>query len=106
MKKGTKLAKYLIDKSKELDLSLVKLSKLIKPGSSGSIIGGVILGKTRLSENNIKLIARFFKVDKTKLIFLSGRIPKKIEEMIIEEEIIQQYLTREFKQWEKKGKKK
>jgi hypothetical protein len=102
MKKENNLAEYLIDKAYELDLSLAKLSKLIKPGSSGSLIGSIKFGRTRLSENSIHTIANFFKEDPIKLTFLAGRIPQRIEKMILEKEELQEILTRELNKWEKK----
>jgi hypothetical protein len=99
MKKGKKLADYLEKKANELNLSDYELSKLIKPGSSGSFIARIKLGRVVIEEKNILLVAKFFKKDPYELMFMAGRIPKEIMEMIIKKETLQKYLIGELKKW-------
>lgn len=101
MRKGKRLADYLDKKTLELNITDYELSKLIKPGTSGSFIARIRLGRVIINERNSILIAKFFKKDPCEIMFMAGRIPKKIEEMILKDETLQKNLIGELKIWEK-----
>jgi hypothetical protein len=101
MRKGKKLADYLDKKTRELNITDYELSKLIKPGTSGSFIARIRLGRVTINERNSTLIAKFFKKDPCEIMFMSGRMPKEIEEMILKDEILQKNLIGELKRWKK-----
>lgn len=101
MRKGKKLADYLDNKARELNIPDYELSKLIKPGTSGSFIAQIKLGRAIINERNSTLIAKFFKKDPCEIMFMAGRMPKEITEMILEDEILQKNLLGELKRWKK-----
>lgn len=86
------LSQYLRAKAKELQLSESQLSKLIIPGSSGSLIASIRFDESKLSEKKINKIANFLKDDPIILTFLAGKIPKSIHEMIIKNKEVQNFL--------------
>jgi hypothetical protein len=86
------LSQYLRLKSEELKLSENQLSKLIIPGSSGSLIASIRFDESKLSEKKIGKIATFLKDDPIVLTFLAGKIPKSIHEMIIKNKEVQNFL--------------
>lgn len=83
------LSQYLRLKAKELRVSESHLSKLISPGSSGSLIAGVHFNQKILSEKKIHRIASYFKENPLMLTFMAGKIPNVIHEMIIENKDLQ-----------------
>ncbi len=86
------LSQYLRLKAKEYKISENQLSKLIIPGSSGSLIASIIFDESKLSEKKIKKIADFFNENPNLLIFLAGKIPKDIHKMILENKDLQFFL--------------
>lgn len=90
------LSQYLRLKAREYEMSEKKLSKLIVPESSGSLISSVTYNEKKLSEKKIKKIASFFKDDPIVLTFLAGKIPKVIYEMIIKRKDVQLFLIEIF----------
>lgn len=96
------LSQYLRLKAKEYQMSESQLSKLIVPGSSGSLIASIRFDEKKLSEKKIKKIADFFGDDPTLLTFMAGRMPKKIHELIMKDKDLQFFL---LEIWDtKKGK--
>lgn len=85
-------SQYLRLQAKERKLSEAQLSKLIVPGSSGSLIATIIYDESKLSEKKINKIATYFKDDPIKLTFLAGKIPKSIHDMIINNKEVQIFL--------------
>jgi len=83
------LSQYLRLKAKEYELSECQLSKLIIPGSSGSLIASIRYDQSKLSEKKINKIALFFKEDPIKLTFMAGKIPKSIHNLIIKNNELQ-----------------
>ncbi len=88
-KNPSTLAQYLRLKAKEHELSESQLSRLIIPGSSGSLIASIRFDESKLSEKKIKKIADYFKDDPNILIFLAGRIPKIIHGLIMKNKELQ-----------------
>lgn len=88
------LTQYLRLKAKEYEISENQLSKLIIPGSSGSLIATIKYDESKLSERKINKIAVFFKEDPRVLNFLAGKIPKCIHELIINSKYIQTFLIK------------
>lgn len=90
------LSQYLRLKAKEYQLSEKQLSKLIIPGSSGSLIAYIRFDEKKsdkkLSEKKINKIASFFKENPLMLTFMAGKIPKRINDMIIKNKEIQLFL--------------
>lgn len=86
------LSQYLRLKAKEYKISENQLSKLIVPGSSGSLIASIIFDESKLSEKKIKKIADFFHENPNLLTFLAGKIPKDIHKMILENKDLQFFL--------------
>lgn len=86
------LSQYLRLKSKEYEMSESKLSKLIVPGSSGSLIASIRFDESKLSEKKIRKIADFFQDDPNLLIFMANRIPKDIHKLIMKEKSLQLFL--------------
>lgn len=91
------LSQYLKLKAKEYEISENQLSKLIIPGSSGSLIACArsdenLYNECKLSEKKINKIACFFNENPFMLTFLAGKIPKKIHEMIISNKELQVFL--------------
>lgn len=83
------LSQYLRLKAKEYELSECQLSKLIIPGSSGSLIASIRYDQRKLSEKKIHKIAVFFKEDPMILTFMAGKIPKRIHDIIIKSNELQ-----------------
>jgi hypothetical protein len=88
------LSQYLRLKAKEYELSEAELSKLIIPGSSGSLIASITYDESKLSEKKINKIAVFFKEDPLMLNFLAGKIPQCIYDLIIKSKYIQTFLIK------------
>ncbi len=86
------LSQYLRLKAKEYKMSESQLSKLIVPGSSGSLIASIRYDESKLSEKKIKKIADFFNDDPIILTFMAGRMPKKIHELIMKNKDFQFFL--------------
>jgi len=87
------LSQYLRLKAKEYQISETELSKLIVPGSSGSLISSITFdernGNKRISERKINKIAYFFKDNPIMLTFMAGKIPKCVHELIINNKDLQ-----------------
>lgn len=86
------LSQYLRLKAKEHKMSEKQLSKLIIPGSSGSLIACVKFNEKKLSEKKIHRIASFFKDNPLMLTFMIGKIPQDIHNMIVKNKEIQIFL--------------
>src|SRR3982751_5775720 len=86
------LSQYLRLKAKEYQMSESQLSKLIIPGSSGSLIASIRFDESSLSEKKIQKIADFFGDDPILLTFMAGRIPQKIQDLIMKNKEIQFFL--------------
>lgn len=87
------LSQYLRLKAKEYEISETELSKMIFPGSSGSLISCITFdernGNKRISEKKISKIAYFFKDNPIMLTFMAGKIPKSVHQMIIKNKDLQ-----------------
>lgn len=87
------LSQYLRLKAKEYEVSETELSKMIFPGSSGSLISCITFdernGNKRISEKKINKIAYFFKDNPIMLTFMAGKIPKCVYELIIKNKDLQ-----------------
>lgn len=86
------LSQYLRLKAIEYEMSESQLSKLIIPGSSGSLIASIIYDQSKLSEKKIKKIADFFDDNPTILTFMAGRMPKNIHQLIMKNKDLQFFL--------------
>ena len=95
------LGDYLAKKAQSLGISESKLSKLIYSSHSVSFIAGLKFGRDGISEKKIRLIAKIFNEDPNVLIFMSNKIPEKIQEMIFNNKKIQNYLIQELNNYEK-----
>jgi len=87
------LSQYLRLKAKEYQMSECQLSKLIIPGSSGSLIASIRYDQSKLSEKKIKKIADFFNANPIILTFMAGRMPKKVHELIMKDKDFQFFLV-------------
>jgi hypothetical protein len=97
------LSQYLRLKAKEYKLSEQKLSQLIIPGSSGSLIACIRHNEKKLSEKKIHRIASFFKENPMMLTFMAGKIPKGIHDMIISNKELQIFLIEILEKAKTKG---
>ena len=86
------LSQYLRLKAKEYQMSENQLSRLIIPGSSGSLIACIRFDERKLSEKKIHKIASFFKENPLMLTFMAGKIPQSVHDMIISNKEIQVFL--------------
>lgn len=86
------LSQYLRLKAKEHKMSESQLSRLIIPGSSGSLIASVRFAQHKLSEKKIRKIADFFNDNPVILTFMAGRMPKVIHDMIMKSKELQFFL--------------
>lgn len=86
------LSQYLRLKAKEWEVSESELSKLIVPGSSGSLIATIRFDESKISEEKIKMIAKYFNEDPIMLTFMAGKIPTLIYKMIINSVDLQETL--------------
>jgi hypothetical protein len=92
------LADYLHMQANKLNISESKLSKLIAPGSTGALIATIRHAEHKVSEEKVCKIAKYFNEDSNILTFLVKRIPKEIQEMIVNDKELQKYLIRKLKE--------